>query len=212
MEKRYPRFTLNRGIVCLSTMACSLYCHFRADYQGAKNLPRPPYVLLPKHQSMFDIILEGVLIHRTQHVYPHYLMKNTLPDWLGLYGGIHIVRQRDAAETSARRKNIAALRRAQQVLANKGILIVHSEGTRVPGAVGELQPAGLSLIVGWQKDLGPIPIVPVGIHYGGQIHVRVGTPRVYSALGNPELHELRGEMARLSGLPLQAAGGSPEQE
>lgn len=212
MEKWSPRFTINRGIVRLSTMACSLYVHFRGDYKGAKNLPRPPYVLLPKHQSMFDIILEGVLLHRTQQICPHYLMKNTLPDWLGLYGGIHVIRQRDAAQPGERRRNIAALRRAQQVLAEKGVLVVHPEGTRVLGAVGELQAAGLSMIVGWQKDLGPIPLIPVGIRYGGQIHVRVGTPRVYTTLGTPELQELRGEMARLSGLPLQTAAESPVEK
>src|ERR1043166_3036319 len=196
MENHSPRFTLNPGVVRLSTMACSLAAHCCADYAGAENLPRPPYVLVPKHQSMIDIILEGVLIYRTQHVYPHYLMKNTLPDWLGLYGGIHVVRQRDVSQTSERRRNIAALRRAQQALAKKGIRVIHPEGTRVAGAVGELQAAGLATIVGWQKDLGPIPLVPVGIHYGGQIHVRVGTPRVVATLGTSELGELRDEMAR----------------
>ena len=63
---------------------------------------------------MFDIILEGVLIYQTQHLFPHYLMKHTLPDWLGLYGGIHVVRQRDVPESGDRRRNVAALRRAKQ--------------------------------------------------------------------------------------------------
>lgn len=194
----------NLGFTRLCTMACSLGVHFCADYRGAENLPRPPYVLVPKHQSMFDIILEGVLVSRTQHLYPHYLMRHTLPGWLGVYGGIHIVRQRDAGQGD-RRRNIAALRKAQQVLAGKGVLVVHPEGTRVRGVVGPLQPAGIGMIVGWQKELGPIPLVPVGIRYGGQIHVRVGTPRTYQSIGAREVLELRQEMARLSDLRLSDA-------
>jgi 1-acyl-sn-glycerol-3-phosphate acyltransferase len=172
--------------------------HFSADYKGEHNLPPPPYVLLPKHQSMFDIILEGVLLYKTQRLYPHYLMKHTLPDWLGFYGGIHVVRQRDVPESGDRRRNVAALRRAKQVLAEKGVLVVHPEGTRSRGTVGQLQEAGISMIVGWQKDLGRIPLVPVGIRYDGQIHVRVGVPRVYASVGQPEIRELRNDLAELS--------------
>jgi len=196
---------MSRGFTRLSTMACSLAAHFCADFKGAENLPEPPYVLLPKHQSMFDIILEGVLVYRTQCRFPHYLMKQTLPSWLGLYGGIHVVRSRDGAQSQDRRKNLLALRRAQQVLADKGVLVVHPEGTRVHGAVGPLEPAGISMIVGWQKDLGRIPLVPVGIRYQGQMHLRVGVPRVYTSIGKPELEELRRDMARLSGMGLSDA-------
>jgi 1-acyl-sn-glycerol-3-phosphate acyltransferase len=193
-----PTYEINRGIVRLSTIACSLVTHFRADYKGAQHLPPPPYVLLPNHQSMFDIILEGVLIYRTQHLFPHYLMKHTLPDWLGLYGGIHVVRQRDNPESGDRRRNLAALRRAKQVLADKGILVVHPEGTRSRGTIGQLQEAGIGMIVGWQKDLGRIPLVPMGIRYDPQIHVRVGAPRVYTSIGKPEIQELRNDLAELS--------------
>lgn len=193
-----PTYEQNPGIVRLSTIACSLLTHFRADYKGRERLPKPPYVLLPKHQSMFDIILEGVLIYQTQHLFPHYLMKHTLPDWLGLYGGIHVVRQRDVPESGDRRRNVAALRRAKQVLAEKGILVVHPEGTRSRGTIGQLQEAGIGMIAGWQKDIGPIPMVPVGIRYDGQIHVRVGVPRVYASVGKAEVQELRNELAELS--------------
>jgi 1-acyl-sn-glycerol-3-phosphate acyltransferase len=197
VEIPLPAYSLNPGVVRLSTMGCSLVAHFCADFKGMQNLPPPPYVLLPKHQSMLDIILEGVLIFRTQHVFAHYFMKHTLPDWLGLYGGIHVVRQRDAAPTSDRRRNVAALRRAQQVLAEKGVLVLHPEGTRLRGAIGRLQAAGLTMIVGWQKDLGRIPLVPVGIRYDRQVHVRVGVPRIYTSIGTAELQELRGDLGRL---------------
>jgi 1-acyl-sn-glycerol-3-phosphate acyltransferase len=187
--------------VRLSTLGCSVLAHQIADFKGYENLPPPPYVLLPKHQSMFDIILEGVLLYRGQKLFPHYLMKHSLPDWLGLYGGIPVVRQRDAGQSGDRRRNVAALRRAQQVLADKGVLVVHPEGTRLRGAIGPLQPAGLAMIAGWQKDLGPLPLVPVGIRYDRQIHVRAGAPRVYPSIGTPELLELRQDLARLSRLP-----------
>jgi 1-acyl-sn-glycerol-3-phosphate acyltransferase len=196
---------MNPGVVRISTLGCSLVAHFCADFKGMENLPPPPYVLLPKHQSLFDIIMEGVLIFRHQRLFPHYLMKHTLPDWLGFYGGIHVVRQRDAGQSSDRRRNIAALRRAQQVLAGRGILVVHPEGTRFKGAVGQLQPAGLAMIVGWQKDLGRIPLVPLGIRYDRQVHVRVGVPRVYTSIGPAELQELRKDLARLSGLGMSDA-------
>jgi 1-acyl-sn-glycerol-3-phosphate acyltransferase len=205
VETPLPTYALNPGVVRISTLACSLAVHFCADFAGQKNLPPPPYVLLPKHQSLLDIILEGVLVYRSQHVFPHYLMKHTLPDWLGLYGGIHVVRQRDAAQTSDRRRNVAALRRAQQVLAGKGVLVLHPEGTRLRGAVGPLQAAGLGMIVGWQKDLGRIPLVPLGIRYDRQAQVRVGIPRVYTSIGQPELLELRNDLARLSGMEVSDA-------
>jgi 1-acyl-sn-glycerol-3-phosphate acyltransferase len=193
---------MNPGIVRMSTLGCSIAAHFFADFEGVENLPSPPYVLLPKHQSMLDIIMEGVLIYRRQRIFPHYLMKNTLPDWLGLYGGIHVVRRRDDTQSNERRRNIAALRRAKQVLAEKGVLVVHPEGTRFLGGIGPLQEAGLSMIAGWQKDLGRIPLVPVGIRYGPQVHVRVGVPRFYMSIGKLETQELRNDLARLSGMGL----------
>ena len=197
-ETPLTTYSLNPGIVRLSTLGCSLAAHFCADLKGAQNLPPPPYVLLPKHQSMLDIILEGMLVYRTQRIFPHYLMKHTLPDWLGFYGGIPVVRQRDSTSSGERRRNIDALRRAKEVLAEKGVLVLHPEGTRFRGAVGELQEAGLAMIVGWQKDLGRIPLVPVGIRYDRQIHVRVGVPRLYTSVGKPELQELRNDLAQLS--------------
>jgi 1-acyl-sn-glycerol-3-phosphate acyltransferase len=200
---------MNPGIVRLSTLACSLAGHFCADFTGLEKLPPPPFVLLPKHQSMVDILLEGTLIYRRHKMFPHYLMKHTLPDWLGLYGGIHVVRQRDATPGNDRRKNIAALRRAQQVLAEKGVLVVHPEGTRSKGIVGPLHPAGLSMIVGWQKDLGPLPLVPVGIRYDRQIHVRVGVPRVYTSFGTPELQELQQDIAWLSRMDIAPRSAIP---
>lgn len=216
IENRLPTspsqtIELSPGIVRMSTLPCSLAAHLFANISDTKLLPPAPYVLLPKHQSMLDIILEGVLVYRKQRIFPHYLMKHTLPDWLGLYGGIHVVRQRDASQTSERRRNVAALRRAQQVLADGGVLVLHPEGTRSRGAVGRLQPAGLGMVVSWQKELGPIPLVPVGIRYGRMIHVRVGSPRVYTSMGETEMGELRGDLARLSGLPFRETPDAPEE-
>jgi hypothetical protein len=56
------------------------------------------------------------------------------------------------------------------------------------------------MIVGWQKDLGRIPLVPLGIRYDWQTHVRVGIPRVYTSIGKPEIQELRDDLVRLSTL------------
>jgi 1-acyl-sn-glycerol-3-phosphate acyltransferase len=186
-------------------MACSLATYAWADFSGTRHLPRPPYVLLPKHQSMWDIVLEGVLVYRTQGILPHYLMKSTLPDWLGVFGGIHVVRNKDDAQGNERRKNITALRRAKDVLANKGVLVMHPEGTRRKGEVGPLEEAGLAMIVGWQKTLGRIPLVPVGISYGSRTHVRVGAPRAYDSLGARETQELYSDVKRLTGLEARFA-------
>src|SRR3989344_5998683 len=65
-------------------------------YRGYECIPkRGPALLLAKHQSGLDIILEGMMLYRYAGRKGNWIMKDPLPKILELYGGVGIRRPRD---------------------------------------------------------------------------------------------------------------------
>lgn len=190
------------------------FCHFFAKhtlqtiynihYEG--KLPNPPYVLLPKHQRMLDLPLEGMLIYR-ENKQPINVIMRDLPfkTFLQALGGILVVRSKDSKEKSERRElNNKATEQAINCLEKKESLVIHPEGTRHYKEMGiiKIKPNSiLSQIIAEQKRIGAMPFISCGIEYQKRnIYIRTSEKPFYT--DNPkELEErITKEIKQLSNL------------
>jgi 1-acyl-sn-glycerol-3-phosphate acyltransferase len=158
---------------------------YQVHYEG--RLPaKGPYVLLPKHQHLLDIILEGILVYSAGRP-ANYLMRpfiepfNTL---LKLYGGINVMRERDSVSSDEKNfKNRRAAALGIKCLKEGKPLVIHQEGTRKykamrPIRIGSQSPLEKIL----EANIPGNRFIPLGIEYedvkkkGSHIWVRPGEP------------------------------------
>lgn len=166
--------------------------YYNIEFSGEKNIPiTGPALLLPKHQSYFDIPIEGTLLSNC-HRAGNWVMKYSLPDILNHLGGIKVVRSSDIInekDCGKRREliNIARELNPQSLdyvkwLFNQGeIVVIHPEGTRKPGQMNCIRKEIFDIVkdAEHQYDL-KIPIIPVGIEYESlgsfrsKVYIRAG--------------------------------------
>ena len=52
---------------------------YKVSYQGAENIPESrPALIIPKHQSFFDILFEGIFLSKHCNRYGNWVMKSGL--------------------------------------------------------------------------------------------------------------------------------------
>ena len=146
------------------------------------------FVLLPRHQSNLDIVLEGMLLFESIKRYGHFIMKESLPSVLKYFGGIAITRLKDLKQKTVEYIERAKGRRAEveqsieKLLYQNEIIVVHPEGTRNYGKPGKAERPVLKRLLALQKNLlKPITFVPLNIQYqgfypGSKITATVGSP------------------------------------
>lgn len=162
--------------------------HFLDDYADKG------FVLLPKHQSNWDIILEGMLLKETIGRYGHYVMKDSLPKFFEYLGGIPVLRARDllkikdkeerrAYTLAAREKSNRKDEMVINLLANEEIYVCHVEGKRYYQQSSKIPLKNINALLNIQKEVGrPIPFIPLDIKYedlnksGSSIILSVGKP------------------------------------
>lgn len=186
------------------------------EYSGYENIPKKgPALLLAKHQHELDIILEGMMLYRYLGRQGNWVMKDSLPKILELWGGIKIRRPKDVRvkDREERRKlleeakayNQAATEYMEWLYTQGEILVAHPEGTRRMGAMGSIRQEIIDFTMGVEgKHAISIPIIPIGLEYvyskehRPQIYVRAGTPL---ATQTPDLvKKVYDEMKRLSNI------------
>ena len=187
---------------------------YRLCYSGAENIPRQGTALiLPKHQSMEDIIHEGIFFMKHLRRGAYWVMrKSGLPKVLERLGGVAINRpcdlhkildreERRKAIEAAKAENDAARGYVKLLYRNGELVVVHPEGTRSPGRIGKVRSDFIDLARAVQEDCGiRIPAIPMGIEYtpNGEVFVRAGEPLDVSQPGIVEAVEE--EMRRLSNI------------
>jgi 1-acyl-sn-glycerol-3-phosphate acyltransferase len=132
-------------------------CNLGYEIQGRESLPEPPFILASKHQSAWETMVFSVLLD-----HPCFIMKREL-NWLPLFGwftartgAIGINRSGGAQEL----KRMVA--RAREIVAEKRVLIIFPEGTRVlPQHQIPYQPGVAALYA--QLN---VPVVPVALNSG----------------------------------------------
>jgi len=177
---------------------------YKINYEG--KLPSPPYVLLPKHQRLLDIPLEGMFIYKENKQPANFIMRD-LPfkPVLEALGGILIVRGKDIKEKTKRRElNNQATQKAISCLENKEPLVIHPEGTRHYKDLGSvsIKPNSiLSQIISEQKRIGAIPFISCGIEYDKRnIHIRTAERPFYTDSPKELEERITKELRQLSNL------------
>ncbi len=154
------------------------------------------FVMLPKHQSALDIILEGMLLKRVLGRYGNYVMKDSLPKWLEYIGGISIVQRpqlkrhiNQAKDRNVKKQilNNAKERReyvykmVENSLLKDEIVVIHTEGKRAYKMPFEINIPNLRRLLNVQENIGKmIYFVPLNIKYedkskyGSSIELIVG--------------------------------------
>ena len=148
-----------------------------------KGLEDKGFLLLPRHESYFDIPLECLYLHQTLGRNAYYLMKSSLPDWLRHLGGIKILRQPDilAAPKEKRRELLARKEQrpeyvyalVSRLLDVGEIVVIHPEGKGNKG--GPFQPHEdlLKTVSGLETLADPL-FVAMDIQYlGGGLRPKV---------------------------------------
>jgi 1-acyl-sn-glycerol-3-phosphate acyltransferase len=162
----------------------SLYLKARYNLHFEGDLPKTPFILLPKHQQYKDIILEGLFIHDRLGVSAYWIMRPLpLRPLLEMYGGIVIARAKEIKKgkydkEKGKEINQTAIQKTINVLEKGEIVVIHPEGTRSPNKMRPIRIAKDSVIdriIQEKKDT--IPFIPLGIQYEGKnITLRSGQP------------------------------------
>lgn len=157
---------------------------------GLENLPESgPALILPRHQRYADILLEGIMLTDANRK-GTWIMKDGLPKWFELFGGVSIRRAKDVrkirnrnerkiAVGEARKQNAEVMDYVKFLYENGGVVVMHPEGTRCPQGVGTAlkmdyvnQAVELS-----RSGRMSIPLIPIGINYSGRnVTLNVGQP------------------------------------
>jgi 1-acyl-sn-glycerol-3-phosphate acyltransferase len=190
---------------------------YKVSYHGAENIPgQGPALIIPKHQSFFDIVFEGIFLLEYCNRYGNWVMKSGLTELYGLLGGIKIGRADDLRNIEDRELRKIKLRQAKALKKEakeligdryqKGeVVVAHAEGTRLKNRVRPLKKGIFDITAEIEREYGTkIPIIPMGIEYqnwpvpGSRVYIRAGEPIDSKT---PNLVEtVRNEIARLSNL------------
>ncbi len=198
-------------------------CFLDRRYEDAENIPRNgPVIILPKHQSNVDILVEGLMLYETAGRRGYWVMKDKLPAALGLIGGIKIKRPSDLYHIRNRSKrkraaeemdtyNARAFQFIRNMLRNGEPIVIHPEGTRSMGRMRQLKSELIGYATQWERDDGLIiPVVPMGIEYQEKtVIARVG-PSLF--LRQQDLMGVVAEeIAKLSGISRETEPGLPDK-
>ena len=183
--------------------------NYDVEIKGGDNLKafqKEGFVLLPKHQHTFDIPLEAIVLKNYLNRHAYYIMKDSLPGFYRLLGGIPIKRAKEIKNEDkekratlieeAKKTREYVRKKMLELLLKDEIVVFHFEGGTAYKKETILNPAILNRLIRTQKDYlmakgKELYFVPMDIYYEDvhrkhtQIEVTVGNP--FTA---PNLEEL----------------------
>ncbi len=198
------------------TLTDSYICSkHKIEVLGYKNIPlEGPALIIPKHQTWKDILLEGYILKKYVNRPANWVMKSNLPKWFEKGGGIRITRVRDLLQIPKEKRRVSleiakkttgdTIEYINWLYSQNEVVVLHAEGNRNLGA---MNPINMSLINYAQKvnevEKRNISLVLMGIDYenldtnGSKVTVNIerldwSTPDLGTVIGL--------ELARLSKL------------
>lgn len=157
LQARQPGASLKRILWWYAVQAvCYVWVNLCYRYRvwGLNNLPRTgPVLLLSNHQSFLDPVLIGVACHYRQC---HAMARSTL---FKNQGFAWLIRSLNAFPVERGTTDMAAMRRAIQVLQEGHALLVFPEGTRTPDGTTKPLASGTMLLIKRAKPA----VVPVAV-------------------------------------------------
>ena len=216
----------NKPLYALSELSLEGFfaTYHHLEYINFDTFPKDgPVILLPKHQSMKDIPLEGAGIRRYAHRSGNWIMRSSLPGILGYVGGIAIPRQKEmmalrrikdrTERENARDMIVEKIEYAKDyskwLLEQGQIVVIHPEATRVQNRVGQFKAELIHDLISHSKytSLDTL-IIPLGINYeavwqpGSKVTLTLGSPIEYENTKAEDLEDhVMTRIAELSRLP-----------
>ncbi|MDE0244068.1 MAG: lysophospholipid acyltransferase family protein [Gammaproteobacteria bacterium] len=162
-------------------------CGVSWEASGRENLPAGPCVVLMKHSSAFDTIVQTLLFPRQTWMLKRELMFVPIFGW-----GLASMRAIGVDRARGPKGIRSVIRQGQARLRDEGLwVIVFPEGTRVaPGEVGHYAPGGAMI-----ASAAACPVVPVAHNAGdhwprrsatkqpGAIRIVIGRPLDSTGVG-----------------------------
>jgi 1-acyl-sn-glycerol-3-phosphate acyltransferase len=189
----------------LMVASAARLCGIRYRVLGAERLPRPPFIVLAKHQSAWETLVFQVILPPQVWVIKRGLL------WIPFFGwGLAMLSPIAIDRGAGRRALRQMLEEGRERLAQGFCIVIFPEGTRVPpGARGQYQPGGA-----WLAVKTATTVVPVAHNAGevwqrrvlfrrpGLITVSIGPPIEPTGLEPEELNRrvedwIEGEMQRI---------------
>ena len=138
----------------------------RRDYVGIENFPKPPYILVTNHLSIFDTpVLLTICPHTIRALVAAKHKRNPI------YGPL--LAMMDSIWVRRGEVDRQALRQALNVLKDGGVLGVAPEGTRSRGTYALQEGKTGAAYLATRAD---VPIVPVGLM--GTEYIKHNLPRL----------------------------------
>lgn len=167
-------------------------CGVSWQVRGAENLPGQPSVVLMKHSSAFDTIVQALLFPRQTWMLKRELLFLPIFGW-----GLAAMRCIGVDRSRGSRGIRSVVRRGRARIREEGLwLVVFPEGTRVaPGEVGEYAPGGAMI-----ASAAGSPVVPVAHNSGDHWPRRsaIKTPGVIRLVIGPPLDSSRSKPRQLT--------------
>jgi len=203
-------------IFCDHIFQTIINSYHKIDYSGIENIPtKGPALMLPKHQSYKDIELEGLMLKKAGRYGLWYMRSIPIPflEYIGGFG--NTIRAKDIRKISReKREDITRKARLVQGYINSyqeqlysigEIVVMHPEGTRNPGKMGDVPHYIFKAAKTAKKKYRiDVPIIPVGIEYeniwkkGSKVWIRAGSQ---INIDTPDIEEtVKKEIKRLSNL------------
>ena len=199
--------------ISMSILSQALNSFYNIEYENTERLYEycdKGFVLLPKHQSNLDIILEGLLLKSSINRHGHYIMKDSLPGILEYVGGVPITRAREIKKlpkemrlekiAEARKKSEEVYGKLANLLKLNEIVVVHVEGKRQYQKKTKINTANVQSLLDMQKKVGErVTFFPLDIKYEdikkfrSEILLKVGEP---IKVGDYGLEDLTYHLAR----------------
>ena len=181
-------------------------CGVSWELEGAGNLPDQPSVVLMKHSSAFDTIVQALVFPRQTWMLKRELLFLPIFGW-----GLAVMRCIGVDRSRGSRGIRSVIRQGRTRIRQEGLwLVVFPEGTRVaPGQVGDYAPGGAMI-----ASAAGCPVVPVAHNAGdhwprrsatktpGSIRIVIGPPLDSTRSGPRQLTEeakawIEGEVGRI---------------
>lgn len=165
---------------------------YKIECSGSENIPnKGPVLLLPKHQAIEDILIESIFLRKYCKRKGNWMMKPSLPGILDYVGGIKIKRPKDIRKIKNKKERREVIIKAREdnkkirdytefLYKNEEIVVVHPEGTRKKGIMGQLKTELINFTKQIQEKYNVIiPAIPIGIEYvksfpKSKIYLRAG--------------------------------------
>lgn len=149
----YVPYVWSAGTVHLMRLICGL----KSEVVGLENLPKKPFIVACKHQSMWETVFLFAIFTNPAFILKKELCKIPIYGWYIKFAGMISVDRSKASSVKDMPKQV------QKVFDDNRVLVIFPEGTRV--AVGD-SVAYKPGIYAVHKDHADIPIVPTAVNSG----------------------------------------------